>query len=176
MRCAYTGNLGRDNFHELHAMFKSILCGFRPHAKGFPYRLRPSNCYSSSAGSVVSTCTSLSDSGEGEVHNGGHHTVRLDVVVLVVEPEVDELLLCPLDQDIPSVHVSVLKLEGLQVKEEEEEGRKSDSIYMVRGFIERLTSSAMASERVTCRRMLRASSNEWYCTGSGGHFIQLVLS
>lgn len=85
-------------------------------------KTRNANCYSSSGGSVVSTCTSLSDSGEGEVHNGGHHTVRLDVIVLVVEPEVDELLFCPLDQDIPSVHVSVLELEGLQVKEEEERG------------------------------------------------------
>ena len=58
--------------------------------------------------------TSLSDSREREVDNGGNHAVRLDVVVLVVEPKVDELFLGPLHKDVPSVHVSVFKLQCLE--------------------------------------------------------------
>ena len=36
-----------------------------------------------------------------------------DVVLLVVQSEVDELFLGPLHQNIPSVHVTMLKLQGL---------------------------------------------------------------
>ena len=63
---------------------------------------------------MVRRPTFLSHPGQGVVHNCGSHSIGLDVVVLVVHPEVDELLLRPPHQHIASVHVTVLKLDSLQ--------------------------------------------------------------
>ena len=54
--------------------------------------------------------TSLCYPGESEVDYRGSHSVRPDVVLLAVQPEVDELFLSSLHQNIPSVHVTMLKL------------------------------------------------------------------
>lgn len=58
--------------------------------------------------------TFLCYSGQREVNYGGSHSIRLDVVLLVVQSEVDKLFFRSLHQDIASVHVAMLKLQCLE--------------------------------------------------------------
>lgn len=62
----------------------------------------------------LNSCLTLLDSGQCVIHYGGHNPVALDGVLNPVQAEVDVLLVCPSHQDIPTMHVPVLKLQGLQ--------------------------------------------------------------
>lgn len=63
--------------------------------------------------------TSLCYSGEGKVNDCGFCSIRLDVVVLVVQSEVDVLFFGSLDQNISSVHITMFKLHCLRERERE---------------------------------------------------------
>jgi hypothetical protein len=55
----------------------------------------------------------LLDSRESVVYYGSHNTIALNGILHPIQTEVDELFVSPPHQHVPTMHVPVLKLQGL---------------------------------------------------------------